>query len=100
VAVVRNNPASVVRIDRPDLRETFVDSVQSLVWDGQTVRVELCVTRYPETASGGDAHRYPTARLVMTVQALSDLFNRLQQTMPVLEQAGLIAKAQPPAAGS
>jgi hypothetical protein len=90
----------MVRVDRPDLCETFVDSVQSLVWDGQTVRVELCVTRYPEVPSGGEAHRYPAARLVMTVSALSDLFNRLQQTMLVLAKAGLIAKAQPPATGS
>ncbi len=96
MAVVRKNPPSVVRVDRPELSEIFIDSVQSLVWDGQTARIELCVTRYPEAVSGEDAHRYPAARLVMTVAALSDLFNRLQQTMPVLEQAGVIAKAQPP----
>src|SRR5437660_855236 len=37
-------------VDLPDLTETFADSVHTMVWDGQTLRIEFCVTRFPEAA--------------------------------------------------
>jgi hypothetical protein len=52
-------------IDRPDLAETFADSINSVTFDGQSMRIELGVTRLddvkPNTPFTG--RRYPAARL-------------------------------------
>ncbi|MDP9140452.1 MAG: hypothetical protein M3O62_06645 [Pseudomonadota bacterium] len=78
-------------IDRPDIGETFADSVHGSSFDGAVVKVELCVT-YPEgkpTAEERLAKRYPTGRLVLTAAAAIDLHNRLQQIVTVMERAGI-----------
>jgi len=81
-------------VDAPNLPETFADSVHNVVWDGQTLRVEFCVTRYPERPGDKDAEarRYPACRLVLTASGVAALFNRLQQTVAALSEAGVIAK--------
>jgi hypothetical protein len=85
-------------VDTPDLSETFADSVHSMVWDGQTLRIEFCVTRYPDvpTAADAEAKRLPVCRLVLTAPGVAALFNRLQKTVAAMAEAGQIAK-QPPA---
>ena len=77
--------------------ETFADSVHNMVWDGQTLRVEFCVTRYPEaaTATNAEARRYPICRLVLTAPGVAALYNRLQQTVSALADAGVIGKTPP-----
>jgi hypothetical protein len=81
-------------VDLPELPETFADSIHTMVWDGQTLRVEFCVTRFPDQAASStkEAQRYPACRLVMTSAVAVDLFNRLQQTMTALAQAGVVQK--------
>jgi hypothetical protein len=80
-------------VETADLPETFADSLHTMVWDGQTLRVELCVTRYPDAATGaGEAKRYPACRLVLTAPVAVDLYNRLNQTMAALTQAGVVSQ--------
>jgi hypothetical protein len=38
-------PATVRYLDRPDMMETFADSITGLIFDGQTLRIEFGVTR-------------------------------------------------------
>jgi hypothetical protein len=100
MAVHQQPPPPSRYVDLPELAETFADSIHAMVWDGHTLRVEFCVTRFPETASATpmEARRYPACRLVLTAAAAIDLFNRLQQTMTALAQAGVAQqKTQPPA---
>jgi hypothetical protein len=84
-------------VDLPELSETFADSIHTMVWDGRTLRVEFCVTRFPNQAAplSNEAQRYPVCRLVMTSNLAVDLFNRLQQTMTALAQAGVVQKNPP-----
>jgi hypothetical protein len=85
-------------VDLPELAETFSDSIHTMVWDGQTLRVEFCVTRFPDqapTATTKEAQRFPACRLVMTSALAVDLFNRLQQTMNALAQAGVVTQQKP-----
>jgi hypothetical protein len=86
-------------VDLPELPETFADSIHTMVWDGQTLRVEFCVTRFPDQgpAAGKEAQRVPACRLVMTSALAVDLFNRLQQTMNALAQAGVVTQQKPSA---
>ena len=70
-------------VDRPELPETFADATGAMQFDGQTLRIELCVTRFDpqQSSSGRRVRRYPVSRLVLTPTAAVDLVNRLQQTM-------------------
>ena len=83
--------------DRPELIETFVDSVRHVTFDGATIRAELCVTRPEPTARGASLSmkRYPAARLVIRPDAAVDLFIRLQQLIAHMEKQGIIKRQEP-----
>jgi len=86
-------------VDRPEVSETFVDSIRALGFDGHTMRLELCATRFdePESQKPPSGRQYPVCRLVLTPNAALDLFNRLQQIMSALEQKGAIKRhTEPP----
>ena len=68
-------------VDRPDMPETFADSIASTYFDGQTLRIEFTVTRVDEAAAVAPitAHRFPVCRMVVPAAAGVDLINRLNQ---------------------
>jgi hypothetical protein len=72
-------------IDRPDVLETFADSIEGTFFDGQTLRIEFCVNRLdplkPNTPPTG--RRYPACRLVLTPAAAVELMNRMRQTASI-----------------
>jgi len=79
-------------VDRPDMPETFADSIASTYFDGQTLRIEFTVTRVDETASVAPmtARRFPVRRIVVPAPAGIDLINRLNQIGATLAQAGVV----------
>ena len=82
-------------VDRPELVETFVDSVRGVMFDGSVLRVELCVTRLanPGTAGGQASMTWqPACRLVLTASGAVELFNQLQQVMGALAQQGVVKR--------
>ena len=87
--------ASLRYLDRPDLAETFANSVSGLVFDGQTLRIEFAVTRLDEVKTGAPitGRRYPACRVVLPPAAAVDLINRMQQIATALTQAGLVKPA-------
>lgn len=93
-----NQTAPEIRfVDRPEVAETFADSVHGLSFDGQTMRIEFCTVRIdppqsPETTTG---RMYPVCRMVLTPSAGIDLFNRLQQILQALEKSGAIHRIPP-----
>jgi len=95
----RERTAPTIRyLDRPEIAETFADSVTGVVFDGQTLRLEFAVTRLdeikPETPITG--RRYPTCRVVLPPMAAIDLINRMQQIAAALTQAGVTRTAPRP----
>jgi hypothetical protein len=88
--------ATIRYVDRPDLAETFADSVSGLLFDGQTLRLEFGVTRLDEVKPNTPltGRRYPACRVVLPPAAAIDLINRMQQIAAALTQAG-VAKATP-----
>ncbi len=88
--------ATIRLVDRPELAETFADSVTGLLFDGQMLRIEFGVTRLddvkPKTSLTG--RRYPACRIVLPPAAAVDLINRMQQIANALTQAGVV-KANP-----
>lgn len=93
--------ATINYIDRPDVSETFADSISGLIFDGQTLRIEFAVTRLDEVKPNAPitGRRYPICRLALPPGAAVDLINRMQQIGAALTQAGLskTAPASPPA---
>lgn len=86
-------------VDRPDVSETFADSIYGLSFDGQTMRIEFCSIRIdpfnpPEVPTG---RQYPVCRMVLTPNAGIELYNRLQQIVKALERSGALHRT-PPAA--
>jgi hypothetical protein len=90
-------PATIRYVDRADMVETFADSVTGLLFDGQTLRIELGVTRFDEVKPNTQitGRRYPVCRLVLPTVAAVDLINRMQQIAAALTQAGVVRAAQP-----
>lgn len=84
--------------DRPEISETFADSIHGLIFDGQTMRIEFCVTRMdpPQPPKEPTARQYPVCRLVLPPNAAIDLYNRLERIVQALEKDGKITRNQPP----
>ena len=54
----RERQAATIRyLDRPDVAETFANSITGLVFDGQTLRIEFSVTRVDEVKPELADHR-------------------------------------------
>ena len=79
-------------IDRPECNETFADSILSVFFDGQSLRLEFGVSRLDDRKPDAPltARRYPACRLVLPPAAAIDLINRMQQVAAALAQAGLV----------
>jgi hypothetical protein len=98
-------PATLRYVDRPDLAETFADSITSLLFDGQSLRMEFGVSRLDEMKPNvpTTGRRYPACRLVLTPMAAIELINRMQQVASAMVQAGVVKPGQSatiPTAGS
>jgi hypothetical protein len=84
--------ATIRFLDRPEIAETFADSVTGLLFDGQTLRIEFSVTRLDEMKPNSPiaGRRYPACRVVLPPAAAVDLINRMQQIATALTQAGVV----------
>jgi hypothetical protein len=93
--------ATIRYIDRPEVSETFADSINHVYFDGQSLRLEFGITRLddvkPNTPVTG--RRFPAQRMVLTPMAAVELINRMQQVGAALAQAGVL-KATPPKPGT
>jgi hypothetical protein len=91
-------PATIRYTDRPDIEETFADSITGLIFDGQTLRIEFGVTRFDEVKANTpiSGRRYPACRMVLPPAAAVDLINRMQQIAAALTQAGVVKSTQRP----
>ena len=97
---VERQSASIRLVDRPEVAETFADAVTGVIFDGQTLRIELAVTRFDEVKPNTPitGRRYPACRIVLPPNAAVDLINRMQQIATALTQAGVV-KSTPPRPG-
>src|SRR5215471_14927716 len=89
-------------LDRPDMAETFADSLTGVRFDGQTLRLEFGVTRMDSVQANAPitGRRYPACRLVLQPTAAVDLINRMQQIATALRQAGVVKPSSKPGQGS
>lgn len=88
--------ATVRYVDRPECGETFADSVNSVFFDGQTMRIEFGITRMDDMKKDQPltGRRYPACRLVLAPAAAIDLINKMQQAAAALQQAGIVKQSE------
>jgi hypothetical protein len=74
--------------DRPELLEIFADSIHSLVFDGQTLRIIFTVTRMDPSSTGNPTtgKRVPTCRMVLSGAATTQLINQVAQLNAAMSQ--------------
>jgi hypothetical protein len=84
-------------VDVPSISETYADTVRGMVFDGQSVRLELCVTRMDEPAKGAtelSGKRQTACRVVLPLSAALDLSTKLGRMMTTLAKRGAERKAK------
>ena len=88
-AGAQRQPPTIRYVDRPDIAETFADSITGLVFDGQSLRIEFGVTRLDDVKPNSPitGRRFPACRLVLSPAAAAELINRMQQIGAALTQA-------------
>src|ERR1044071_4044085 len=82
----------ITDVDRPELAETFVDSLTLSTFDGAAARLTFCVLRMQEPQQGKPAHfnRYPAGRMWLPPDATIELYTRLTKMRGALQKLGLV----------
>ncbi len=86
-------------VDRPEILETYVDSLWRVYFDGQTIRMDFAVHRLddpqPQVPPTGKA--FTAARIVMPVAAMVNMLNKLQDVVAQLQAQGTLRHVHAPA---
>jgi hypothetical protein len=72
-------------VDRPELLEQFADSVRGVTFDGQTIRIELCIERHDPSSLTAAKSSSPMCRLVLTPDAAIELREKLGRAISALK---------------
>ena len=89
--------------ERHDIRETFANSLSQCVFDGQTLRLELCSTRLDEAKpppAKPTGRRHVVARIVLTPGGAVELLNACMQLAGQFKQAGILKENPAPPASN
>ena len=94
--------AQLTYVDRPEISETFADSLYRISFDALQVRMEFVVNRLddpqPQTPPTGKS--FTACRLVMPLAAMLDLHGKLGTMITMLQQQNVIRPViQPPTSG-
>ena len=87
--------------DRPEVTETFGDSVRGVWFDGTTWRIDVDIVRLdnpPQQGGQFTTTQYPSCRLVLSVAAGLALLERLTELAKELEANGTLKRNPPPPA--
>jgi len=81
-------------VDRPEVSETFADSIHLIGFDAQGMRIEFCVTRMekPKPGSPPTGKRYTICRLVLPPNTGIELADKLKNLVSLMEKEGVIKK--------
>jgi hypothetical protein len=85
----QNPGVNYAYVDAPEISETFADSIQGVLFDGQTLRITFVVNRMdpPNPPNPTTGKRYPVCRLVLTPSGIGELMNQLNQLNAAMAQA-------------
>ena len=85
-------------VDRPEISETFVDSLWRVYFDGQTIRMDFVVNRMddprPQTPPSGKA--VTASRIVIPVAGMVEMLSKLQNLADQLRAQGTVRQISAP----
>ena len=84
-------------VDRPEVSETFADSLEKVILDGGVARLEFVVNRLdqPRPPAAPTGKKYTTCRLALPMAGLVGLANQLHGLMQALSQQGAFRQITP-----
>ena len=88
--------------DRPEISETFVDSLWRVSFENMVVKMELTVNRVddPNPPAAPTGRAMTACRLVMPITGMIDMLGKLQAVMAQLQAAGVVTPiSNPPTSG-
>lgn len=86
-------------VDRLEVPETFVDSLEKALFDGVSLRLEFVVNRIdaPQPPRSPTGKKITACRLIMTPQGFLSMFGQLQTMVAGLQHQGVLQQVQTPA---
>jgi len=87
----------LTHIDQPTVKEVFADLVRQVSFNDNLARIEFCVTRFdePQPPKPPTGHTYTSARMVLSPNAVMQLYSNLSNLVAVLEKQGLVQRNPP-----
>jgi hypothetical protein len=94
--------ASLAYVDRPEVSETFVDSLRGLMFDGMNLRLEFVVNRMdePRPPNPPTGKSYTACRVVIPLTGAMPMIAQLQGLIANLQAQGLLRPIHAPAGSS
>ena len=94
------NPSSAATwtyLDRPEVSETFVDSLEKISFDGTSIRLELTVNRLDNPSGASTGRKVTACRLITNPSGLLSIAGALNNLIGSLQQQGILKIAATPA---
>jgi hypothetical protein len=87
----RDGP-KLVYVDRPEITETFADGLETVVFDGMSVRMEFVVNRLDPANShvAATGRKVTAARLVLPIAGVMNLASQLNALLAALGEQGAL----------
>src|SRR5262245_16081838 len=89
--------------ERHDIRETFADALSQCLFDGNTLRLELCSVRLDDVKpppAKPTGKRHVVARIVLTREGAVELVNACMQLADAFKKAGIRKESRAPSGSS
>jgi hypothetical protein len=79
-------------VDRPEVSETYADSLEKAMFDGNSIKMEFVVNRLnpPVVSKPPGGKKVTSSRLVMPLAGIIQMVSQLKDIMASLEQQGII----------
>ena len=76
-----------------------MDSLESIIFDGATVRLEFVINRFdaPKPPAAPTGKKYTACRVAVSAPGFVIMVNKLNNIMAALIQQGIVHQASPPA---
>jgi hypothetical protein len=85
-------------VDRPEILETYVDTLWRVYFDGNAIRMDFVVNRLdnPQAQPPRLGKAFTASRIVIPLFGMADMLNKLQDIMGQLQAQGTIRQTHPP----
>jgi len=82
-----NGVPTLTYVERPEIAETYADFLETVVFDGASVRMEFVVHRFDRPSEGVPSGRKVTAaRLVLPMSGAANLASQLDALLAALRE--------------